>query len=141
MTVEEVSKISVINDALNDLFNGNINRDFLNYSFDEAPSEEVLLLAENIKRLIKHFDEVEKFISVLSVGKLNVKAPRNSCLVAPLIDLQANLFKFTNQIKEVADGNYEQNLTFMGELSDEFNKLIKSLHEKKQLANALKESD
>jgi len=141
MTVTEISEISVINDALNDLFNGNINRDFLNHTFDEAPSEEVILLAENIKRLIKHFDEVEQFISVLSVGKLNIKAPKNSCIVAPLIDLQANLFKFTNQIKEVADGNYEQNLTFMGELSDEFNKLIKSLHGKKQLENALKESD
>lgn len=133
MTIEEVTEISVINDALNDLFNGNINRDFLNHSFEEAPSEEVVLLSENIKRLINHFDEVEKFLSVLSVGRLNVKAPQNSCLVAPLIDLQANLFKFANQIKEVADGNYEQNLTFMGELSDEFNKLIKSLHGKNSL--------
>ncbi|MDR0851807.1 MAG: diguanylate cyclase [Clostridiales Family XIII bacterium] len=76
--------------------------------------------------------EVRSFASDLARGELNGKTPGpDNELATGLKSLHATLKHLTWQTKQVANGNYEQHIDFMGEFADAFNLMIDQLRERK----------
>ncbi|MFO7990204.1 MAG: diguanylate cyclase [Thermodesulfobacteriota bacterium] len=92
-------------------------------------------------RLAAVFDMVNesyKYAEHLSRGDLKVKSSRNNIFAMPLKGLQASLAHLTWQARQVAEGDLNQQVHFLGEFSDSFNHMISSLREKKMIEQRLK---
>ena len=74
------------------------------------------------------FQEYNSFANALARGDLSITPPPpENELAAPLKSLHASLKHLTWQSKQVALGNYQQHVDFMGEFSDSFNTMVKQL--------------
>jgi diguanylate cyclase (GGDEF)-like protein len=72
--------------------------------------------------------ETREVAGNLSRGELNIKLPpSDNELAAPLKALHSTLKHLTWQTKQVALGDYEQHVGFMGEFSEAFNDMISQL--------------
>ncbi|GHU64584.1 hypothetical protein AGMMS49983_10580 [Clostridia bacterium] len=77
--------------------------------------------------------EMRALASSLSRGDLNVPLPSSDNeLAAPLKALHSTLKHLTWQTKQVAQGDYTQEVRFMGEFSAAFNEMIALLAERKE---------
>ena len=75
--------------------------------------------------------EMKDYTAALSVGKLSVPAPaRDNFLCENLKSLHANLNHLTWQAKQVANGDYAQSVSYMGEFSESFNAMVEQLRER-----------
>jgi diguanylate cyclase (GGDEF)-like protein len=83
-----------------------------------------------IARLARSLQEARDFITTLSLGKLDVAAPPRNHLIAPFKQLQASLRHLTWQTQQIAAGDLNQRVDFLGEFSVAFNTLIDALREK-----------
>lgn len=73
-------------------------------------------------------EEVTALAKALSKGELNVTLPsRNNELASPLKSLHATLMHLTWQAQQVAKGDYQQRVSFMGDFSASFNTMIEQL--------------
>lgn len=103
----------------------------------ECKSEELLEIQSGLKYLSECFIEANDFLSKLAVGSLEINAPKNYCQISSTLkDLQSKLKHLTWQADRVANGNYTQTVSFLGEFSDSFNEMIFQLHSREK---ALKE--
>lgn len=67
----------------------------------------------------------------LAIGNLNVKLPPpGNEVAAPLKALHASLKHLTWQTQQVAKGDYQQRVDFMGEYSEAFNTMIECLNQR-----------
>lgn len=87
-------------------------------------------------------NETNTFLRNISSGELDVKPPsRMNFMASELKELQSNLRHMTWQANQVANGDYNQRLRFLGEFSDSFNTMIDQLSQReselKQQADAL----
>ncbi|MCF8368606.1 MAG: HAMP domain-containing histidine kinase [Bacteroidales bacterium] len=98
-------------------------------------------LANTMSQLIAKVNESHEFVLALSAGKLSVLPPRQNQFIAPLKQLHSDLLHLTWQTKEIAEGDYSQKVSFMGDFSVAFNKMIEALKERKKLEDSLKESN
>lgn len=92
-------------------------------------------------RLAATFDMINEsyqYSERLSRGDLKAKSSRNNIFAMPLKGLQASLAHLTWQARQVAEGDLNQQVHFLGEFSDSFNRMIKSLREKKIIEQRLK---
>lgn len=80
--------------------------------------------------------EEREFIDHLARGELDAEAPRKNELMAPLKSLQASLRHLTFQSQQVAKGDYNQRVDFMGEFSAAFNEMIKQLESRQKSLEA-----
>lgn len=81
--------------------------------------------------------ETRELAGKLSRGDLDVKLPSpENELAAPLKALHSTFKHLTWQAKQVAMGDYEQRVVFMGEFSVAFNEMISQLAERKRQMEA-----
>jgi diguanylate cyclase (GGDEF)-like protein len=95
----------------------------------EAP--ELQTLADLIAIFVAYLAEAQNFISALYKGKLDVEPPPRNPLIASCKQLHANLRHLTWQTKQIAAGDLDQHVDFLGEFSVAFNSMIESLREKR----------
>ncbi|MEG0166468.1 MAG: diguanylate cyclase [Ruthenibacterium sp.] len=94
-------------------------------------------LQEAISYLADCLSEADAFLRHLAAGNLDVKTPnRHNFLASNLKELHAGLRHITWQANQVANGDYRQKVSFLGEFSDSFNKMVLQLEERE---NALKQ--
>jgi PAS domain S-box-containing protein len=106
-----------------------------------SESDEADKLREAVINLARKYSEERNFILNLSNGNLSFEAPKKNHLIDPLKELQANLRHLIWQTKEITKGNFNQQVDFLGEFSESFNKMVAMLIEKKKLEEALTESE
>ncbi len=77
--------------------------------------------------------ESNQFLKEVAMGNLNIKTPsRKNFLAGSLKELHAGLKHLTWQANQVAQGDYNQNVSFLGEFSHSFNKMIVQLNEREE---------
>jgi len=82
---------------------------------------------------VESVKEAVSFAQALSRGDLYTKLPhRDNELSAPLKSLHSSLLHLTWQAQQIAQGDYDQHVAFMGEFSDAFNEMVKQLSEREQ---------
>ncbi|MRR58626.1 MAG: GGDEF domain-containing protein [Deltaproteobacteria bacterium] len=92
---------------------------------------EIDALAEMISKLIVELKEAEEFITSLSLGRLDVDPPPRNHLISSFKQLHSNLRHLTWQTQQIAAGDLNQRVDFLGDFSVAFNSLIASLREKR----------
>lgn len=129
--------LTTINEALFSLLKFNIP------PLIEAPEDadpDLRQLCELCNTLICKLAEAKEFIGVLSNGNLDPDPPRKNFLISPLKQLHANLRHLQWQTLQVAKGDLNQQVDFLGEFSVAFNSMITSLKEKKEIEEELRTS-
>ncbi|MEG0305805.1 MAG: diguanylate cyclase [Oscillospiraceae bacterium] len=111
----------------------------------KSASAELFDLQEAISYLADCLSEGNEFLKNLSVGNLEAKAPsRHNFLASSLKELHAGLRHLTWQANQVANGDYKQKVSFLGDFSDSFNQMVSQLEERenglKSQAEALTKS-
>jgi diguanylate cyclase (GGDEF)-like protein len=92
---------------------------------------EIDALAEMVSKLVVELKEAEEFISSLSLGRLEVDPPPRNHLISSFKQLHSNLRHLTWQTQQIAAGDLNQRVDFLGDFSVAFNSLIASLREKR----------
>ncbi len=92
---------------------------------------ELQAFGENFDRLLEAMEALRCFVIALGNGNLNHEAPPKVHLLSSLKQLQANLRHLTWQTHEIAAGNLDQEVDFLGEFSVAFNQMIQGLREKR----------
>jgi diguanylate cyclase (GGDEF)-like protein len=95
-------------------------------------------LVESVDRLIAAFAASREFILALADGNLDVAPPPRNQLVAPYKQLHANLRHLTWQAKQIAAGDLNQRVDYLGEFSIAFNEMIDALREKRRTEEQLR---
>jgi PAS domain S-box-containing protein len=90
-------------------------------------------LGEGLRYLGDCILETRKFANALSRGELDEESPsRNNEIAGPLKSLQSSLQHLTWQTQQVALGDYQQRVDFMGNFSLAFNTMVQQLEERRQ---------
>jgi two-component system cell cycle response regulator len=110
-----------------------VHGEFTEFTMSESGGPEINALADSVAKLVGKLREAEEFISALSLGRLDVDPPPRNHLIDSFKQLHSNLRHLTWQTKQIAAGDLNQRVDFLGEFSVAFNSLIDSLREK-QLA-------
>ncbi|MEA5014569.1 MAG: diguanylate cyclase [Candidatus Limiplasma sp.] len=109
-------------------------------------------LGQELSSLSRSIQEACDLAKALSKGDLHVKLPPvENEIAAPLKALHAALKHLTWQTQQIAKGDYQQRVDFMGDFSDAFNSmteqlerqrkmLLKELEDGRQKAKALEQS-
>lgn len=88
-------------------------------------------LGKGLQYLEKAVAELKAYTEALSSGNLSVEPPpRENPLCGNLKNLHANLNHLTWQAQRVAEGDYTQNVSFLGEFSKAFNQMTAQLQER-----------
>lgn len=130
MVEEKRIIIEQVNKALAQLLAGKPIKDPLD---DSVETDDPLLsdLILNINKLFAQYNDSYRYIIDLAQGKLDTSPPPRNSLINPFKQLQSDLLHLTWQIQQIAEGDYEQKVSFSGDFSEAFNKMITSLREKK----------
>ena len=102
--------------------------------------DELSPLVQNLNQVFLRYGELKNFSIDLAEGHLaGTLPPRDNWLAGPLKSLHAQMLHLSWQAKQVADGDYNQVVDFMGEFSEAFNRMIHQLGEReKQLIQGQK---
>lgn len=91
-------------------------------------------LGMGLKYLNVAVQEMKSYSAALSKGNLSVAVPgRENFLCENLKNIHANLNHLTWQAKQVAKGDYSQNVSYLGEFSEAFNTMTKQLYEREMV--------
>jgi len=130
--------IDKFTETLNILLQGNISEPIdLGEIIDERERD----LANMLNQLIKFMQEVHNFIIPLSNGELaDIKISPKNFFGSPFKELHSRLLHLTWQANQVAKGDFNQRVDFMGDFSEAFNSMIVSLdNHEKMLKNKINE--
>lgn len=95
----------------------------------EAP--ELAMLQEGIFYLADCLAESNEFLHHLQIGELDATPPgRHNFLAGSLKELHSALKHLTWQANQVANGDYNQSVDFLGDFSTSFNQMIHQLAER-----------
>jgi PAS domain S-box-containing protein len=103
--------------------------------------EKIKELAGRIISLGEQYRDCYGFIVDLSSGKLYTEPPRLNAFANPFKQLHSELRHLTWQIQEIADGDYDQCVSFSGDFSESINKMVEALRERQVLADINKENE
>jgi len=79
---------------------------------------------------LERYQELTDFVLALSMGNLETGSPKGRMkALQSLKGMQSNLRHLTWQTKRVADGDYNQQVDFMGDFASAFNKMARQLKE------------
>ncbi len=104
----------------------------------EAEDDTFQNSCQNLQQIFAQMNESYRFAEALANGELKTEVSRSNIFAMPLKALQASLRHLTWQTNQVADGDLSQQVDFLGEFSLSFNRMIKSLRDKKSLEQRLK---
>lgn len=97
----------------------------------KSESKELADLQEAVFYLSNCLAESNEFLKSLRMGELDVKAPsRHNFLAGNLKELHSTLKHLTWQAHQVANGDYNQSVSFLGDFSTSFNQMIQQLAER-----------
>jgi len=86
---------------------------------------------EGMQFLAECIREEREFAKALAKGDLSQKPPDgNNVIAAPIKALQGSLRHLAWQTSQVAKGDYNQSVDFMGEFSEAFNSMVRQLRER-----------
>jgi two-component system, sensor histidine kinase and response regulator len=91
------------------------------------PDDEIKQLAGKVNALIDLFLDISSAIKPLALGKLDGELKSRILFLAPFKQLQANLRHLTWQTQQIAQGNFNLRVDFMGDFSEAFNSMVASL--------------
>ncbi len=134
-----MSLLDNISQAILQLTRGEIP-DTLNAQGPQA-SEDVVRLVDTVNSLIKNYTDSQHFLSSLSEGRLDVEPPHRNVLISPFKQLHAHLKHLTWQTQQVARGDLNQRVDFLGDFSVAFNSMIDALKEKRLVEETLKKTN
>ena len=99
----------------------------------ESLDEDYSLLGKGLLYISQCVSQSRDFALALAKGDFTATLPpSDNELAAPLKSLQANLKHLTWQSQQVAKGDYNQRVDFMGDFADAFNTMIEQLAERQQ---------
>lgn len=96
------------------------------------PPEEVCQspeISEELRQALSYMREIERFGIALCKGDLSAQLNARGSLAGGLKGLHAGLRHLTWQTKQVAEGDLNQHVDFMGEFSAAFNSMVDKLRE------------
>jgi len=134
--------IETINDSLLKLSAGKIEEALIGLkklSPDFVNTPLLTSLVSQFTLFIHQYQEGSDFINALSEGNLDYEPPHHNYLISNFKQLQSNLRHLTWQTQQIASGDYNQHVSYLGEFSVAFNQLIDALREKKKMADQLYE--
>ena len=138
MNKKEIQTIDSIIEAISSIIEGEIPQML---DLKEHDNHKIKELFETTNWLIESLSEANDFIASLAQGKLNIEVPVRNNLVSQFKQLHSNLRHLTWQVQQIARGDYNQTVDFLGDFSDNFNSMIAALKEKKQVEERLRESE
>lgn len=95
--------------------------------------EEYQPLGKGLQFLSRCLDEQRLLATNLSKGNLTIKLPPpDNVITGPLKALHAALLHLTWQSRQVAKGDYQQRIDFMGEFADSFNIMTEQLDQRQK---------
>ena len=100
------------------------------------PDDEIKQLAGKVNELIGLFFDISNVIKPLALGKLDVELKSKILFLSPFKQLQANLRHLTWQTQQIAKGNFNLRVDFMGDFSEAFNSMVASLDDAHKAAEA-----
>lgn len=96
--------------------------------------EEFQEFGKSLVTFAKHVTETTALAKDIAKGSLNISLPPPSNEIAsPLKNLHASLKHLTWQSQQVAKGDYQQRIDFMGDFSDAFNTMVEQLEKQRML--------
>ncbi|MDR2886954.1 MAG: HAMP domain-containing histidine kinase [Bacteroidales bacterium] len=104
-------------------------------------SPELNALAEKVIMLNTQYLSSRSFILELARGVLDAEPPRRNFFADPYKQLHSELCHLTWQITQIADGDYDQKVYFLGDFAVAINKMIASLRERQQLSDKIIEDE
>ncbi|MFH0959801.1 MAG: response regulator, partial [Pseudomonadota bacterium] len=104
-------------------------------------STDVERLVDAVNSLIKSYADSQHFLGSLSEGRLDVEPPHRNFLISSFKQLHAHLKHLTWQTQQVAQGDLNQRVDFLGDFSVAFNSMIDALKEKRLIEEALKKTN
>lgn len=116
---------------------------------EESDIEQGSLEMERVQQALAYLSscmqELEEFSKVLCRGELDAPQPgRHNYLAGGLKEMHAVLRHLTWQTKQVANGDYQQRINFLGDFSESFNMMVEQLDERerklKESSRALEQS-
>ncbi len=103
---------------------------------DGDPDDEIKQLTGKVNELIGLFIEISNAIKPLALGKLDEELKSRILFLAPFKQLQANLRHLTWQTQQIAKGNFNLRVDFMGDFSEAFNSMVASLDKAQKVSEA-----
>jgi len=137
MTCEEENILGYLNQILKYINEGKM--DFAKDLFDKA--EQLIVkqasgneIINNLTKFIKQHFNGAIFLNAIANGNLDVNPPddplHQNFVISQYKQLHSNLRHLTWQTQQIAKGDLKQKVSFLGDFSVAFNKMIESLREK-----------
>ena len=141
MIRKESDIILKLNTIVDCLLSGKHKFDFDKSDLDGIEDENIKSLAEKVVHLAGQYRDCYGFIVDLACGRLYTESPRMNVFANPFKQLHSELRHLTWQIQEIANGDYDQCVSFSGDFSDAINKMIIALRERQVLADRIRENE
>jgi hypothetical protein len=123
---EEIKRIDRITEAVYYLLKGQVPNTII---CNNDNDDEIRQLSEMVNQLIGQFDGIQSSIVPLASGKLDVSIPKDNFLASPFKQLHSSLSHLTWQTQQIAMGDFDQQVDFMGDFSTAFNTMTNALKE------------
>jgi two-component system sensor histidine kinase/response regulator len=104
------------------------------------PDDEIRQLTGKVNELIGLFLDISNAIKPLALGKLDEELKSRILFLAPFKQLQANLRHLTWQTQQIAKGNFNLRVDFMGDFSDAFNSMVAALDNAQKASEAAQQA-
>ena len=141
MNVSESDIILKLTNIVDRLLSGKSKFTFEAIGIDDIEDESLKSLAGKIVYMAEQYRDCYGFMMDLSYGRLYTEPPRMNVFANPFMQLHSELRHLTWQIQEIANGDYDQCVSFSGDFSDAINKMINALREKQELTEQLRENE
>jgi PAS domain S-box-containing protein len=141
MNGKENDVVQKLNNIVNHILSGKRKLNLDAGDVDGLEDESLKLLAGGVIHLCEQYRDCYEFILDLSSGKLNAESPRMNVFANPFKQLHADLRHLTWQIQEIANGDYDQRVSFSGDFSEAINKMIIALRERQILSERIRENE
>ncbi|MCC6695724.1 MAG: GGDEF domain-containing protein [Candidatus Hydrogenedentes bacterium] len=93
----------------------------------DAPQDEIRQLAVYMNQLFIEFDHLNAAITALSQGSLTFDSPGRLPAANAVKNLQAALRHLVWQTRQVAEGDFTQRVSFLGDFATSFNSMVEQL--------------
>lgn len=126
MNQNEINRIDRITESVYYLLKGQVPQKI---DCKNDTNDEIKQLSQMMNGLIGQFGEIKQSIVPIAKGNLNVQMPKNNFLASPFKQLHSSLSHLTWQTKQIANGDFNQRVDFMGDFSKAFNTMTNALKE------------
>ncbi|MBU0753529.1 MAG: HAMP domain-containing protein, partial [Planctomycetes bacterium] len=126
MNLSDIERIDRITAAVHYLLKG---EEAAFIPCEDDAEDEIRQLSQKVNRLIGFLRETREFAVALSAGNLDIRLPAGNFLGSPFKQLHAGLKHLTWQAQQIAKGDLNQRVDFMGDFSNAFNTMVEALAE------------